>query len=158
MRILIIEDDAGMRELLRGYLAPLGVPIEEAASLAEGVEIMRKVPPPDLIFLDLWLPDTANAQATLREGITQLKGYNADAVIVVMTGDSAESVARTAREFGADAFRHKMQMDSQASLLRVVKSALETRRDASKKTGRELARAGHEMIEQLAGLLAIDRT
>lgn len=152
MRILLIEDNEGMRVVLRRYLDPLAVPIEEAKTLAEGLEIMRKIPPPDLVFLDLWLPDTVNAEATLRDGLGAIRSINPNAVVVVMTGDSADSIARAAVEFGADAFRHKLQMDSQAVLWGVVKSALEGRRDS----GKGLVQAGQRMIEQLAGLLALD--
>lgn len=158
MRILIIDDNPGIRVMIRKYLAQFGFHIDEAENYAQGLAIMSRIPPPDLVFLDLWLPDTPNAEATLVEGVKTIKRINPDAIVVVMTGDSAEHIANQAIEVGADAFRHKLQIDSQVALLRSVKAALESRRDGkTKQTGRELAEEGHALIEILAGLLPIDQ-
>lgn len=148
MKILIIDDHYELADLWRTFFAPLNVPVEIAGTMEEGIAAMRKVPPPDLIFLDLWLPDTDSAEATLRNIVT-LRKYNPNAVVVVVSGMTGDGIAKMALVMGADEFFHKLQMDSQVSLFRAVKSVLEKRRDSGQKT----AEAGLLMIEALTALL-----
>ena len=54
-KILIVEDDGNIRELLRLYLEREGYEITEAANGEEGVELWRKINP-DLILLDVMMP------------------------------------------------------------------------------------------------------
>ena len=54
-RILIVEDDGNIRELLRLYLEREGYEITEAANGEEGVELWRKINP-DMILLDVMMP------------------------------------------------------------------------------------------------------
>ena len=54
-KILIVEDDGNIRELLRLYLEREGYEITEAANGEEGVELWRKIKP-DMILLDVMMP------------------------------------------------------------------------------------------------------
>ena len=54
-KILIVEDDGNIRELLRPYLEREGYEITEAANGEEGVELWRKINP-DMILLDVMMP------------------------------------------------------------------------------------------------------
>ena len=54
-KILIVEDDGNIRELLRLYLEREGYEITEAANGEEGVELWRKSNP-DMILLDVMMP------------------------------------------------------------------------------------------------------
>lgn len=54
-KILIVEDDGNIRELLRLYLEREGYEITEAANGEEGVELWRKINP-DMIPLDVMMP------------------------------------------------------------------------------------------------------
>lgn len=54
-KILIVEDDGNIRELLRLYLEREGYEITEAANGEEGVELWRKINP-DMILLDVMMP------------------------------------------------------------------------------------------------------
>ena len=54
-KILIVEDDGNIRELLRLYLEREGYEITEASNGEEGVEQWRKVNP-DMILLDVMMP------------------------------------------------------------------------------------------------------
>ena len=54
-KILIVEDDGNIRELLRLYLEREGYEITEAATGEEGVELWRKINP-DMILLDVMMP------------------------------------------------------------------------------------------------------
>ena len=54
-KILIVEDDGNIRELLRLYLEREGYEITEAANGEEGAEMWRKIHP-DMILLDVMMP------------------------------------------------------------------------------------------------------
>ena len=54
-KILIVEDDGNIRELLRLYLEREGYEITEAANGEEGVELWRKINP-DMVLLDVMMP------------------------------------------------------------------------------------------------------
>jgi len=64
-RILIVEDKATSRELLRTVLEQQGYAVEEAS---DGEEALRKIreQPPDLVLLDLQIP-TRNGYDVVRE-------------------------------------------------------------------------------------------
>ncbi|MBI3291275.1 MAG: response regulator transcription factor [Elusimicrobia bacterium] len=55
-RILVIEDDAGIRELVRTGLTLANFQVIEAGTGEEGLNLCR-ASPPDLVILDLMLPD-----------------------------------------------------------------------------------------------------
>jgi len=54
-RILIVEDDEGIREILRYHLATAGYAVSEARDGAVGLRLARTIRP-DLVILDLMLP------------------------------------------------------------------------------------------------------
>jgi CheY-like chemotaxis protein len=60
-RVLIVEDDADIRELIRYNLAQEGFVVEEAADGVQALEkVKRRVP--DLLLLDLMLPGMPGLQ------------------------------------------------------------------------------------------------
>src|SRR6266542_607576 len=65
-RVFVVDDDAGIRKLLRKLLAPAGYEVEEFASGSPALERIR-ADPPDLVLLDLQLPDLSGHQVL--EGI-----------------------------------------------------------------------------------------
>ena len=56
MRALVVDDDAGIRWVLRRVLSEEGLEVCEADSIA-AVETLLKREPIDLVFLDVYLPD-----------------------------------------------------------------------------------------------------
>jgi len=54
-RVLVVEDDEGIREMLKYNLATAGFTVQEAADGASGLRTAR-TSRPDLILLDLMLP------------------------------------------------------------------------------------------------------
>ena len=57
-RILVVDDEQPVRDLLTRALARLGCSVQGAASAAEALEHMKDQPA-DIVFLDLKLPDMA---------------------------------------------------------------------------------------------------
>jgi CheY-like chemotaxis protein len=65
-RILCIEDEAGMLDLLRLILESAGYQFLGARDGQEGLEVMRREQP-DLVLLDLMLPRVGGAEVLLEK-------------------------------------------------------------------------------------------
>ena len=97
--IVIIEDNADFREGLRLLLESWGHRVEEAASGAEGVDIVRRARP-EIVLVDLGLP-AMDGYAVAR-AIRSAPGGDA-ILLVAITGYGRPSDRRQATEAGFDA-------------------------------------------------------
>ncbi len=95
-KVLIIEDDADIRELIKFNLEQEGYAVEEAATGAEGLDRIKRRQP-DLILLDLMLPGMPGLEicrvlrstketATLPILIVTAKGTEVDKVLGLEMG------------------------------------------------------------------------
>lgn len=99
-RVLIVDDDAGLRELVRVSLEADGCTVREASSADEGLAALADEPP-DLILLDVEMPsvDGWEMLRLVRER------HGVDAIPVVMySGKVNADSAAAAQERGAQAF------------------------------------------------------
>jgi DNA-binding response OmpR family regulator len=64
-KILIVEDNSDLSQLLALYLSNAGYEISRARNLAEGIS-KALAERPDLIITDLYLPDMTAVEATVR--------------------------------------------------------------------------------------------
>lgn len=55
-RVLIVEDDRGLREALAECIASMGFDVDSAADGPEGLEKLRTPPLPSAVLLDMGLP------------------------------------------------------------------------------------------------------
>jgi DNA-binding response OmpR family regulator len=94
-RLLIIDDDVALNELLREYLGRFGHRLAAATTASDGIRILRR-DRPDLLILDVMLPD-ADGMEVCREIRRE-----SDIPIVMLTarGDVPDRVLGL--EFGAD--------------------------------------------------------
>lgn len=94
--ILIVDDEVGIRELLSEILRDEGhdVVLAENAGAARAVRNAKR---PDLVLLDIWMPDT--------DGITLLKEWSANGQltmpVVMMSGHGTIDTAVEATRIGA---------------------------------------------------------
>jgi two-component system nitrogen regulation response regulator NtrX len=118
MRILVVDDEADIRGLLKEILSEEGYSVEVAAD-AEQARAARTRQAPDLVLLDIWMPGV--------DGITLLREWSqtaADGVqVVMMSGHGTIETAVEATRLGAFDFVEKPL--SIAKLLRTVERALE---------------------------------
>ena len=100
--VLIVEDDASIRDLYRMALANNEYVVEVADS-ADELYAKLEVFHPDCLFLDVMLPGTSGLEA-LKELRTNPARGCMDAKIIVLTNLAQRSVADNAMENGADGF------------------------------------------------------
>jgi len=97
-RVLIVEDDADIRELIRYNLAQEGFIVEEAADGAQALErVKRRVP--DLMVLDLMLPGMPGLQVC-RQMRAERDTSHLPILIVTAKGTEVDKVLGL--EMGAD--------------------------------------------------------
>ena len=100
--ILVVDDELGIRALLSEILADEGHTIELAENAAQA-RACRERARPDLVLLDIWMPDV--------DGITLLKEWGATSQlnmpVIMMSGHGTIDTAVEATKFGAMAFLEK---------------------------------------------------
>ena len=102
-RVLVIEDEADIRELIRYNLEQEGFKVREAATGEEGLVDARKKQP-DLILLDLMLPGIQGLEVCRRlRGMTETR--NTPLIMVTAKGEESDIVAGL--EMGADDYLTK---------------------------------------------------
>jgi two-component system KDP operon response regulator KdpE len=114
-QVLVVEDDAGIRDVLRVLLAASNYRVVDAETAARG-EIEARAHKPDLLLVDLGLPD--------RDGldlIRQVRTWSA-VPIIVLSARTAEEQKIAALDAGADDYVTKPF--GAAELLARVRAAL----------------------------------
>jgi DNA-binding NtrC family response regulator len=100
--ILVVDDELGIRALLSEILADEGHNVELAEDAAQA-RAFRERTRPDLVLLDIWMPDV--------DGITLLKEWGATSMltmpVIMMSGHGTIDTAVEATKFGAMAFLEK---------------------------------------------------
>ncbi len=120
-RILVVDDESDIRSTLKEVLTDEGHDVDVAADAAQA-RAARARHEPDLVLLDIWMPDT--------DGITLLREWASQGAlrcpVVMMSGHGTVETAVEATRLGAFDFVEKPL--SLAKLLRVVERALEAGR------------------------------
>lgn len=96
-KILVVDDDADTRRILRYLLEPLGAVIEAEGGAAALLKIESERP--QLVLLDLVMPEVGGLEV-LDSGMKR----DPNLKVVMLTGQSDIAVARRALEKGARAF------------------------------------------------------
>jgi DNA-binding NtrC family response regulator len=116
--ILVVDDEIGIRELLSEILSDEGHAVLTAENAA-AARALRQAETPDLVLLDIWMPDT--------DGVTLLKEWAAGGQltmpVIMMSGHATIDTAVEATRFGALDFLEKPI--ALARLLAAVRSGLE---------------------------------
>jgi DNA-binding NtrC family response regulator len=105
-KILIVEDEPGIRDLVRQFLSPAGYVISEAEDVAS-LKKQLHLPAPDVLLLDLRLPDGNGLSV-----IPDLKKSWPAARIVILTGYGSVDAAEQAYKLD-DVFLLSKPFDSE---------------------------------------------
>ncbi|MEI8029460.1 MAG: response regulator [Comamonadaceae bacterium] len=100
--ILVVDDELGIRDLLWEILNDEGHSVEVAENAAQA-RAARLRDRPDLVLLDIWMPDT--------DGVTLLKEWSSTGAltmpVIMMSGHATIDTAVEATKIGALAFLEK---------------------------------------------------
>ena len=117
-RVLIVDDEEGIRALIREILEDEGYEVAVAESATAAHEAL-KAAAPNLVLLDIWMPD--------KDGVSLLREWSESGLvhcpIVMMSGHATVETAVSATRLGAYDFLEKPL--STAKLLVTVRRTLE---------------------------------
>ena len=132
-RILIVDDEPGVRSALEGILRDEGFAVASVGSGEEGLAALAGSPA-DAVFLDVWLPGMDGLETLMR-----LRERRVDAEVVMISGHGTIETAVKATRLGAFDFIEKPL--SLEKTLVVLRNALRQRR---------LERRNRHLLDQLA--------
>ena len=116
--ILVVDDEPDIRELVKEILEDEGMEVS-VAEHAQAARDARRARKPDLVLLDIWMPDT--------DGISLLREWSGedglDTPVIMMSGHGTVETAVEATRLGAYDFIEKPL--SMAKLLLSVRHGLE---------------------------------
>ena len=119
-RVLLVEDDRGIRFGIRNFLVGRDYDVEEAETIKQGEELFRQNRP-DIAILDYSLPD-GNAL----EVLPRLKAADPSIPVIILTGQGSIDLAVRAMKEGAEQFLTKpVQMPA---LLVIIERLLDNQR------------------------------
>ncbi|MFD9685964.1 response regulator transcription factor [Kitasatospora sp. NPDC059088] len=98
-RILVVDDDPTVAEVVAGYLTRAGHHVDRAADGPRGLALARTAPRPDLVVLDLMLPGIDGLEI-LRRLRTDPDGAELPVVLLTAKGDETDRILGL--ELGAD--------------------------------------------------------
>jgi len=138
-QILVVDDEPDIRQLVLEILEDEGYSVQVAKD-GESARIIYAKQKPDLVLLDIWMPDI--------DGISLLKEWTSagklESQVVIMSGHGTLETAVEATRLGAFDFVQKPL--SLAKLLATVRKALDSRPQA---TNADLSGFGATPIEPL---------
>jgi CheY-like chemotaxis protein len=113
MTVLIVDDNSGIRRVLRRLLADTGTLIWECADGSEALAAYEEHRP-DIVLMDIRMPTIDGLTAT-----RLIRGYDPSARIIVLTDYQDEDMKSAALEAGAREYVLKQEI---ASLPEIVSS------------------------------------
>jgi DNA-binding response OmpR family regulator len=113
-RVLVVEDEEAVRDLLVEYLEMRGFETEGAPTAVAGLAAMRERRP-DLVVLDVHLPGAMS-------GVDAVGSFARDAAVVVVSGNEDADLARAT--LGRGAFDYVTKPFDLERFLGVIQAAL----------------------------------
>jgi len=119
LNILVVDDQPGVRQLIRVLGRQEGHRMYMAGNGREAVEAARAVPM-DLVFMDVRMPVMGGLEA-----LPLIQGIDPRPVVVMMTAYSGDTVTRAALEEQADAVLIKpFDLEAVRTMIRKVAAGL----------------------------------
>lgn len=155
-KILIIDDERGIRNTLKEILADEGHEVEVAENGKQGLE-MAQAKAYDLIFSDIKMPEMDGLEflAKLKNGENDANDANGECPVVMITGHGDVETAVQALKLGAYDFLLK-PLDLNRILI-TTKNALESKslKQETKQLRKKVAAKGPQMIGESAAIARV---
>lgn len=119
MTAIVVEDEVNLARFIKTYLSFDGFQVRLAANRAEVIAEFRKRPVPDLILLDVALPDADGFEILLR---TRQHSALKDVPVIMLTGQATREAVLKGMAAGADGYITK-PFEAEA-LMRAVRTVL----------------------------------
>jgi len=118
--VLIVDDEEGIRESLTGIFEDEGYEVLSAPSSEEALKIIKERTP-DIIFLDVWLPEMDGLEA-----LSRINEMEKEVPVIIISGHGNIELAVKATRLGAYDFLEKpLSLDK---VLLVAQRALERKK------------------------------
>lgn len=99
--VLVIDDERGIRDVLKDILEDEGYRVRTAEDGIDGLEVMKDEQV-DLVILDIWLPNMGGIDV-----LKEIKSRNSDAEVIIISGHANIDMAVKAVKLGAFDFIEK---------------------------------------------------
>lgn len=144
-KILVIDDELGPRESLR-ILLKGSYNVQCAAGVDEGLRMLRE-DPPDLIIMDIRMPDKSGIQ-----GLRELREIDPLVSVIMLTGFGALETAQEAMRYGASDYLKK-PFDTH-EIMKVIEQHIEkTDQERKRLTAADtLEEMNAELVKELADM------
>lgn len=115
-RIVVIEDDAALRAAIARVMRSWGARVAEAGTAAEAKSLLASSPPPDLVLLDVRLPDD-----TAFDVLDAAAGHAPAPTVIAMSGVASPEEAFRLGQRGVRAYLSKpFSIDALAETVEVA--------------------------------------
>lgn len=125
IRILVVDDDLALQKLVVTLLERGGLAPTSAYNATEAAEILREKPLPDLMLLDLMLPEISGIE--FLKQVRSKKVFD-DLPVIILSALADPAVIREGLDSGADRYLTKPYLAK--NLIQTVHEVLEARRDS----------------------------
>ena len=124
LRILVVDDDEGVQKLVSTLLQRSNMESIQAMSASEAAQILRQPPQPDLMLLDIMLPEIS--------GIDFLKQMRSKAVfdklpVIILSALADPKTIRAGLDAGADRYLTKPYLVN--NLVKTIHEVLRARHE-----------------------------
>ncbi len=156
--ILVVDDEIGIRELLSEILGDEGHEVQVAEN-AQQARLKRDALTPDLVLLDIWMPDT--------DGVTLLKEWASKGLltmpVVMMSGHGTIDTAVEATRIGAMDFLEKpialqKLLNTVSDALNRVRKQKEVNQEIAAFRGMAMAQAAQAPVPEVKSPLELAMT
>jgi two-component system nitrogen regulation response regulator NtrX len=150
-RILVIDDEAGIRDSMRRTLEYQGYQFVGAATGQEGLALIER-DPPDLVFLDIKMPGMDGLEV-----LERIKAANPAVPVVMVSGHGTAQNAFEARDRGASGFIEK-PFSEPVLLERIEKELNLSRTQDENRTYRKEIDAKYQMVGNSPALRKVNES
>jgi two-component system nitrogen regulation response regulator NtrX len=144
-RILLIDDDAGIRDSMRMPLEYEGYEYLQAATAEEGISLVQRESP-DIVFLDIKMPGMDGMEA-----LTRIKAIDDSVPVVMISAHGTTSTAFEASKRGAIDFIEK-PFGAERLLVTIRNQLDRTRLIDENRSLKRAAEVRHQMVGESLGL------